>query len=298
MTLTDKHGQSYITKVVIYTILAIFALSVLYPLYYLLMYSFSTYAGIASADKNPFMLYPAGFTTQAYEMFFGQSYIYTGFGVTIFRSVVGTTLSVVLQSLAAYAISKKGMPGRKLITWYFTLTMFFSGGLIPSYLIVKDMKLLDNIWVLVIPTLFSTYYIMVLRSYYLGIPESLEEAARLDGAGDLRIFFSIIIPVTLPAMATIGTWTFFGHWNAWFDSMLYITTTSKQVLQVHIRRLIIEQSTMLLSGQYVVGGKANQPTEASVNAAGIMITIIPVLVIYPFVRKVFTRGMTLGAVKE
>ena len=298
MIFTDKRGQSYIVKVLLYVFLTMFALSIVYPLYYLFMYSFSTYGGIASGSKNPFMLYPAGFTTKAYQMFFEQKYIYTGFGVTMFRSVVGTILSVLCLSLAAYALSKKALPGRKLITGFFLVNMFFTGGLIPTYLIVKSVGLIDTIWVLVILPLFSTYYMMILRSYYLGIHESLEEAARIDGADDLRIFFSIIVPVTLPAMATIATWVFFGHWNSWFDSMIYINSTSRQVLQVHIRRLVIEQSTMLLSGQYIVSGKAEQPTEASINAAGIMITIIPVLVIYPFVRKYFTKGMTLGAVKE
>lgn len=297
MRWSDKHGQSYIAKALIYSALGFFIITVIYPLYYLLMYSLSTYGGIAGS-KDPIMLLPAGFTWKAYEMLFSQHYIHTGFMVTIFRTVVGSVLSVAVTALAAFPLSKKALPGRKLITWFFLVNLFFVGGLIPTYLTVKAVGLLDNIWVLVLLPLCNTYYILLLRSFFMGIPESLEEAARIDGAGELRTFYSIILPVALPSLLTIGTWVFFTHWNTWFDSLIYIQTTSKQVVQIHIRKLVIEQSNMLMSGSYIVGGKANQPTEESMRAAGIMITVIPVLIVYPFVKDFFSKGMVLGAVKE
>lgn len=293
----DKSGQTFFTKMLIYGILGFFCITVVYPIYYLLTLSLSTYGGIA-ANRDPFMLLPAGFTLAAYKDFFSQHYIHTGFSVTIFRTIVGTFFSVVFTALASYALSKKDLPGRKFLNWFFLLNMFFVGGMIPTYLVVKDLGLLDNIWVLVLIPLFNTYYIMILRSYFEGLPVALEEAAKIDGASEIRTFVSIIAPIALPSLVTIATWTFFTHWNSWFDSLLYIQSQEKQVVQIHIRRLVIEQSQLLTAGVFFKGGKAVQPTEETMRAAGIMITIVPVLIIYPFIKGYFAKGMTLGAVKE
>lgn len=285
-----------IFPIINYTILIFLLITIIYPIYYLFMMSISTFSGIA-ARTNPFMLLPAGFTLEAYTNFFAQEYIQTGYAVTIFRTVVGTILAVFFMALASYALSKSDLPGRKFFTVFFLVNMFFGGGLIPTYLTIKNINLLDNIWLLVLLPLFSTYYILILRSYFNNIPDSLEEAAQIDGAGELTVFFKIIMPLSVPALVTIATWMFFTHWNSWFDSMLYFNTMSKQVVQLHIRRLVIEQSGLLLSGVTSAGGKADLPTEESMRAAGIMLTIVPVIIIYPFVKRFFVKGMTLGAVK-
>jgi putative aldouronate transport system permease protein len=273
-----------------------FLLTILYPLWYLLMLSLSTFGGINSKHFI-FLFTPAGFTTEAYTSFFRQKYIHTGYGVTIFRTVIGTLSSVFLMALAGYALSKKTLPGRKIITTYFIFTMFFNGGIIPTYLLVRSLHLLNNIWILVLIPMFSAYYILILRSYFSGIPNEILEAAKIDGAGELRTFFQIVTPLSIPALITIGTWMFFNHWNAWFDCLLYIQDINKQVVQIHIRRIVIEQSQLLLAGVMQIGVKANMPTEESIRAAGIMITIVPVLIIYPFVKRFFVKGATLGAVK-
>ncbi len=292
-----RDGGSVWARILIYAVLAFFMLSVIYPLYYLLMYSFSTYGGL-SASTNPFMLTPQGFTVTAYTNLFTQSYIISGFGVTIFRSTVGTLAAVAVMALAAYPLSKKDLPGRKLITWFFMINLFFVGGLIPTYLTVKNVGLLNSVWVLLLLPLCNTYYILLLRSFYEGIPEALEEAATIDGATVMQTFLKVILPVSIPSLITIATWVFFTHWNSYFDSMIYINDLNKQVVQVHIRRLVIEQSNMLMSGTIIAfGGKAEQPTEETMRAAGIMITIVPVLIVYPFVRNYFSKGMVLGAVK-
>jgi putative aldouronate transport system permease protein len=276
--------------------LSIFLLTIIYPLWYLLMLSLSTFGGLNSKHFI-FLFTPAGFTLEAYTNFFKQKYIHTGYAVTIFRTVVGTTLSVLFMSLAGYALSKKTLPGRKIITSFFIFTMFFTGGIIPTYLLVRDLHLLNNIWILVLIPMFNTYYMLILRSYFSGIPGEILEAARIDGAGEIRTFFQIIVPLSIPALITIGTWMFFNHWNAWFDCLLYIQDINKQVVQLHIRRIVIEQSQLLLAGVMQIGVKADMPTEESIRAAGIMITIIPVLIIYPFVKRFFVKGATLGAVK-
>lgn len=296
MNTVGESKQGYWFVILISIILGIFLLTIVYPIYYLFSLSLSTYGGL-TLRSNPFMLLPAGFTLEAYIRFFTQRYIHTGYGVTVFRTLVGTPLAVFLMSLAAYALSKKGLPGRKYISMFFLFTMFFTGGIIPTYMIVKGYGLTDNIWVFVFLPLFSTYYILILRSYFAELPESLEEAAKIDGASELRVFFNIIMPLSVPALVTIATWVFFTHWNSWFDSLLYIQSLDKHVVQIHIRRLVIEQSNILLAGVYTSGGKANMPTEESMRAAGIMITVVPVLCIYPFVKRFFVKGMTLGAVK-
>lgn len=294
--MTCRDGGSTIARAFIYIGLALFMLTIIYPIYYLLMKSFSTYGGLAT-NTDPFMWTPKGFTLEAYKRLFSQSYVQTGFLVTIFRSVVGTALSVMVMALAAYPISKRDLPGRKLIIWFFMINMFFVGGLIPTYLTVKNVGLLNNIWILVLIPLCNTYYILLLRSFFEGIPDSLVEAADIDGATTLQTFAYIILPISIPSLMTIATWQFFTHWNSYFDSMIYIKDLNKQVVQVHIRRLVIEQSNMLMSGSLVHGGKADQPTEETMRAAGIMVTIVPVLILFPFVRKYFTKGMVLGAVK-
>ncbi len=286
-----------VAKALIYIFLLIFMISVIYPIYYLLMYSVSNYGGL-STSTDPFMLYPKGFTLKAYEIFFSQNYIHTGFGVTIFRTITGTFLTVIVTALTAYPLSKRDLPGRKFLIWFFMLNMFFQGGLIPTYLTIKNVGLLDNIWVLVLVPLCNTYYILLLREYFEGLPEALEEAAHIDGASALQIFAYVILPISIPSLMTIGTWVFFTHWNSYFDSMIYISSTAKHVVQVHIRRLVIEQNNMLMASTIAVsGGKMDQPTEQSMRAAGIMITIVPVLIVYPFVRQYFSKGMVLGAVK-
>lgn len=281
--------------VVIAVFLILFVLTIAYPIWYLLMLSFSTFGGIAAAD-NPFMLVPAGFTLEAYKNIFGSAYIQSGYAVTIFRTVVGTPLSVLCMAFAAYALSKKDLPGRRFFNAFFMVNMFVQGGLIPTYLMIKELGLLDNIWLLVLLPLFNTYYMIILRSFFTTLPPSLEEAARIDGANEIQTFFRVVLPLSRASLIAVGTWVFFTHWNNWFDSQLYFSTMKKQVVLVQIRRLVIEQSNLLLSG--MTSGKASLPTEETIRAAGIMVTILPVLIIYPFVKKYFAQGMTLGAVKE
>lgn len=295
MKLRNRKRKYTFADFVIGLILLVLAISIVYPIWYLIMLSLSTYGGISSS-KNPFMFVPAGFTLSAYKNIFSSPYIQSGYLITIFRTVIGTVASVFFMSLAAYALSKSELPGRKFLTGFFLVNMFIQGGLIPTYLMIKEMNLLDNIWLLVLLPMFNTYYMIILRSFFYTIPKSLEEAAKIDGASEVQVFYKIIVPLSVPSLIAVGTWVFFTHWNSWFDSQLYFSTMKKQVVLVQIRRLVIEQSNLLLAG--MTTGKANLPTENSIQAAGIMVTILPVLIIYPFVKRFFVEGMTLGAVKE
>lgn len=279
-------------------ILILFCASILYPFIYLINLSLSTADGLYSAQLS-FFFWPEGFTVEAYRKFLSMNFVLTGYFNTIFRTVAGTCLSLLVMAFAAYPLSKKYLPHVKIYTTFFIITIFFSGGLIPSYLLIRNLHLLDNIWVLVLGPLVNAFYVLILRNFFMNIPEELEESSRIDGAGDVRIFFQIIVPLSIPALATIGLWQAVSHWNAWFDSLIYISSTEKHVISVHIRRLVIEQNALLnemLSG-VTYQQKKNMPTPESMRAAAIMVTIIPILCVYPFIQKYFVKGVMVGSVK-
>jgi putative aldouronate transport system permease protein len=273
------------------------SLSVLYPILYLLFISLSTREGLAQADSF-ILLWPQGFSWGAYEGFLNQTYIYTGYAYTVGRTLIGTFLAVLFMSLAAYALAKS-IPFRKSITFFFILTMFFNGGLIPTYLLIKNLGLINNplVYILAPPFLYNTFYMLILRNFMMTIPDSLEESAKIDGAGYLRIFFTIIIPLSAPALATIGLWVAVNHWNSWFDSIIYVQDADKQVIQVHIRKLIIEQSRRMMTDTVSYFDKSNIPTGESIRAAAILITMFPILCVYPFIQRYFVKGVVMGAVK-
>lgn len=280
-----------------YTFMILLAISVTYPILYLLILSLSTREGLAVASGQVW-LWPKGFTLKSYTGFLDQTYIYTGYFYTIFRTLVGTFFGVLLMSLASYSLAKM-FPFRKSITFFFIFTMFFTGGLIPTYLLIKSLGLLDNplVYILAPPFLFNTFYMLILRNFFMTIPDSIEESAKIDGAGDIRVFFQIIIPLSAPAIATISLWLGVNHWNSWFDSMIYVQSTDKQVIQVLIRKLVIEQSALMMSDATEFFDKKNIPTPESMKAAAILITMIPILCVYPFIQRFFVKGIVMGAVK-
>lgn len=249
--------------------------------------------------KSPIVLWPQGFTLNGYLKFLSQNYVYTGYLQTIIRSFGGTALSIILMSLAAYAISKRYLPFKGPITGFFVFTMFFSGGMIPTYLLIKDLHLINNPLVFIVapPFLFNTFYMLIIRNFFMSVPASLEESAKIDGANDISIFFNIIIPLSMPVLMTVSLWQVVNHWNSWFDSLLYIKSLKFHVIQVHIRRIVIEQSEVLSSGAISFTDKADMPTGETLRATAIMITVIPILLMYPFIKKYFVKGIMVGAVK-
>jgi len=278
-----------------YGALMLFSLSVLYPVLYLFFLSLSTRQGLVQSDAM-LLLWPQGFTLKAYIFFLQETYIYSGYLYTVGRTVVGTAVGVMLMCLAAYALSRN-IPLRKSITFYFVFTIFFTGGLIPTYLLVKDLGLLNNplVYVLGPPFLFNTFYMLILRNFFMTIPESLVESAKMDGASDWRVFFNIMLPLSVPAIVTVCLWVAVAHWNSWFDSLIYIQDPEKQVIQIHVRKLIIEQDASLTNGTEF--GKETMPADESMRAAAILIAMIPILCVYPFIQRYFVKGIVLGAVK-
>ncbi|MFQ9163497.1 MAG: carbohydrate ABC transporter permease [Lachnospiraceae bacterium] len=268
-----------------------FCLLVLLPFLHVVSLSFSS----PESSFAQIRFWPEKFTWQNYIQVFRNKYIYSGFANTIFRTVTGTILSVLATICAAYPLSKPYLPHKLFWTMFVVFTMFFSAGLIPSYLWNKQLGLMDNKLVLILPGLISAYNVVIARNFFMGIPESLEESARIDGANDITVFFHIVVPISKAIIATLALWIAVGHWNAWFDSMLYIRDAGDQVLQVVMRRIVLE-------GQ-IAAMELNDPTLASaanpetIKAATIMVTTLPILCVYPFVQKHFVKGVVVGSVK-
>lgn len=276
-----------------YLFLAALAFTTLYPFLYTLTMSLST---TKAATEVGFHLYPKEISFMAYKMVFKNKDIFTAYGNTIFRTVVGTVLALLVTMMFAYALSRKDMPNRKLFTVILLFTMLFNGGKIPTYLVLKNLKLLNNIWVYVLPYLISAYNVIVARSFFQSLPEALHESASIDGAGEFRIFFKIILPLSKPIIMTIALWMAVTHWNTWYDAMMYMTDNTKITVQCLLQRIIQENNSELIS-QGIINPDAMQYTSETVKAATIIVSVLPILAFYPFVQKYFIKGVMLGAVK-
>lgn len=236
---------------------------------------------------------PEKISFEGYRAVFKHSIIWSGYWNTIVRTVVGTVLSVFLYICGAYPLSKSYLPNKKLWTLMIIFTMYFSGGLIPNYLLVANtLGLKESFWSLILPSAMSAYTLIIVRNFFMEIPEEIEESARLDGANDMRILFGIVVPLSKPVLATISLWTVVFHWNSWFDCMLYITEEARQVLQLILRRILLEgqvQDLTMLAGTTV--------NTDSMKMAALVVATLPIIVIYPFLQKYFVKGVMVGAVK-
>ena len=285
---SKKNFSESLTTVVIHSIFVIFTLSVIYPFWTVLMDS------VSSTVTSGIKVLPKGFTLDAYALAFSQRNVASSFGNTIFRTVLGTALCTVSTFCAAYVISKRSIPFIKLMTLYVLLPMFFSGGLIPLYLQIQRLGLIDNRLGLVLPFVFNGFYIMVTRNFIYSIPGEIEESALIDGANEVIIAFKIYLPLSIPIIATIALWAAVYQWNEWFYAMIYIRDPKKQVMQVLLRRVLMESQISAMMDDPSVQPKM---TEKSLRSALLFISTIPILAVYPFAQKYFIRGLTTGAVK-
>ena len=272
--------------------LGLLCFTFIYPFWYLFAIS------IADAERQAMSavyFLPSYFSLDSYKNVLSSVYVWYGFMWSIIRTVLGTVIGVLFSYHYAYALSKRYLPNRGFWTTILVVTMFFSGGLVPEYLLVRNLGLRNTIWALVLPGAISAYNITIMRNFLMAMPESLEESARIDGAKDLTILYKIIFPLSMPIIATIGLWVAVGHWNAWFDSMIYITDPERQVLQVTLRRIVLEGSNQLVS-QYGEDVTAKQTSE-TIKAAVTMVTALPILMVYPFIQKYFVKGVMVGSLK-
>ena len=274
--------------------MTILMIVMLYPFWDMLVLSFSPKSEIFSTGLRLFTLHPE---LTAYKKVFDSPELWQSFYNSIVRVILGTVISVILTSLTAYPLAKKYFPLNKLITGLFIFTMLFSGGLIPGYLLMKKLNMLNTIWVLVVPGAVSAYNLIIMRNFLRFIPDSMEESARIDGATEFKIWWKIILPLSKPVMATVALWVAVEHWNAYFDALIYITDRTKYVLPILLRRILLEnQLKMFINGNFAEQS-VKKPTEETVKAAVIMVSTLPIVMVYPFLQKYFMKGIMLGAVK-
>ena len=273
--------------------LGLMALTMLYPFWYELAISLADAERVAISKV---FIWPEYMSLESYKNVCSDPNIWTGYQWTIIRTVLGTLIALILGFHFAYVLSKKYFPNRTFWTAILVFTMFFSGGMVPDYLLIRDLGLMNSVFALILPGAISAYNITIMRNYLMSLPDSLEESARIDGANDIIILYRIIVPLSLPIIATVALWTAVGHWNAWFDVMLYIRSSDKQVLAITLRRIVLagtNASTTSMSGEEM---NTNMTSE-TIKAATIMVATIPILCVYPFVQKYFVKGVMVGSVK-
>lgn len=233
-------------------------------------------------------LWPKQISFYAYETILTKKSLYQPFMVSVYTTIMATLVGLLMTTLAAYVLLQKEMPGRKLMIAYIMFTMLFSGGMIPSYLNIKNLGLMNNLMVIILPAGLSTYNMVLMRSFFESIPSTLYEAAELDGCTPLQIFWKIVLPLSKPALASIGLFIAVGTWNEYMPFILYMQDNNKMNFQVKVRELILQDA---------VAGTAITASDDMLKSAVVVVVVFPFLVIYPFVQKYFTKGVTVGAVK-
>lgn len=272
------------------------AIIMLYPMLYEVFISFSDAGELVK--QRGILLYPLGFTLDAYKIVFSIKDILTGYANTLFIMVFGLAINLLMTSLGAYFISRR--PDRvKLLRPIMVLilfTMYFSGGLVPTWLNIRNLGLYDTRWALIIPKALSTYNMILLCSYFKSIPDSLEESVRIDGGGHFTVLFKIILPLSKPAMAVMFLYYGVSHWNSWFDAMIYLRSESLYPLQLILRNVLVENS-VLNTNSLSVSAMNYETMEKTVNAAMVVVSTLPFLLIYPFLQKYFQGGLMVGSLK-
>ncbi len=278
-------------KIINYIMLVLIAFVCLYPFLNVLAYSVSGYNAVLSGRVT---FYPIDFTMEAYKQILGKTQIWRAMSTTVKVTLVGTALSLVLTTLAAYALSQDDLPGRKAITGFILFTMYFGGGLIPTFLVVKGVGLYDSLGALFIPQSVNVFNFIVMRTFFKNLPESLSEAARIDGASYMQILVKIVLPLSLPIIATMGLFYSVGYWNTYFDALLYIQNPDKYTLQLRLRGLLFGEE---LNSAGNLEGIGMQVMTQSLKMATVLVSTLPILVVYPWLQKYFVKGVMVGSVK-
>lgn len=286
--------EDNIFNYVIYGMAGVILLLVLYPIYFVIIASFSDPYAVANGQV---WLFPKGFTLDGYKEILKHSEIWRGYINTILYTVLGTFVGLVVNIFAAYALSRKELVGRKFFMLLFVFTMFFNGGLIPTYLTIKEFHLYNTFAVMIVPFAVNVFNIIVARTFFENsIPNELWEAAQIDGCGALRYFFQIVLPLSKAIIAVIGLWTAVGMWNSYFNALIYLKDTSLYPLQLVLRNILIVNSQQAAMGT----GEAAQIQLRLANMmrySVIIVSTLPIMLIYPFIQKYFNKGVMIGAIK-
>jgi ABC-type glycerol-3-phosphate transport system permease component len=282
--------------VIIHLVLILMGLTFLFPFIYIVSASFSRASAIAA---NPFLFYPKGFNIAAYQLLFSVSAIWKGYLNSIFYMVTGTTINVTLTILAGYALSKSNLPGKSAITVFFLLTMFFSGGMIPNYLLVRNLHMLDTRWAMILPGAISTWNLLVTRSFMQNnVPGDLQDAAVVDGASEFLFFRKIVLPLSLPIIVVMIMFYSSGHWNSWFNAFIYIRDSRLYPLQLILRNILVQGQMGDMTGSMGDDAAERLLMALSLKYAIMVAALLPMMLAFPFVQKYFVKGVMIGALKE
>lgn len=290
-----KSTSDIILDIVVFLVIVIVVIFTLYPIVNTIAVSFNE--GIDSL-RGGIHLLPRRFTFENYKAVFRNENLIQAAFISVSRTVIGTVSQLFLTAMLAYVLSRKEFVFSKQLSFMYVLTMYVGGGLIPTYILIKDLHLLNSFWVYIIPGLVSAFNMIVIRTYINGIPDSLVESAKIDGAGDFRIFVQIILPLCKPVLATVALFIAVGQWNSWFDAMLYCSGNSRlTTLQYELMKLLSSTTTQGASIE-TMKNSANITTPTSIRAAITIVTALPIVCLYPFLQRYFVTGLTIGGVKE
>jgi len=283
---------------VLYAFLAVIFIVTFYPFWYILILSFND---ASDAVRGGIYLWPRMFSTESYETIFRNDELLNSVKVTLARTLIGTPLAVLVTAMLAFPLSKRNLLGWRPVTLFFVFTMYFGGGLIPTYMVIKSVHLIDTFWVMIFPGLVSVFLMILVRTFIEQLPGELDEAAKIDGANDLQIFFRIVLPLCVPVLATIGLFIAIGHWNAWYDSYIYTYKQELKTLQAVLVKILNQYQTggMMSEAERLADSAKRVPVSSeSIRMAVTIVATMPVVLVYPFVQKYFVKGMTLGAIKN
>jgi putative aldouronate transport system permease protein len=277
-------------------LLIVIGIVTIFPLYYVFVVSFAT--PHEYVEKNGFVLFPKEWTLASYKYLLTTSAFLKATGVNIFLATVGTALSLIVTAGMAFALSRKRLRGRKIMMMLILFTILFHPGIIPNYILVRDLGLINSIWSLILPVLSSGWYVILMKSFFDSIPAELEEAAKIDGCNDIGIFFKIVLPLSLPAMVAFGLFYAVAYWNTFFNAILYINDFDKVPLQVVLRNMLIDSDTSTGGASAAEMVSDQQLPTQTIKMAAVVLSTLPILVVYPFLQKHFSKGVMLGSVKE
>lgn len=297
-TMSDKvlkyAKQISIADIINTGILLIFCLMIVLPFMYVISTSISTEKAILHGG---FHLFPGEISFAAYKRIFTDVQFINSFKASAFVTLVGTFLSMLVTCTTAYVVSKDYLPYNRMISFFIYFTVLFNGGIIPLYILIKTMGLINNLWSLILPALISPWFMILLRNFFQELPDELEEAARIDGCSRIGVLFRIVLPLSLPALATISLFYMVHYWNSWFLALIFITDRSKWPMQVLLRE-IIQQAQNIRNNQSVSASELRQATlPESLKMATVIVTAFPIMCVYPFLQKYFAKGLLIGAIK-
>lgn len=286
--------------IVIYVFLSLLAFSALYPFWNAVAVSFNV--GVDTA-KGGVTFWPREFTTENYKIILQDDRLLNGFFISISRTIIGTATSIFMTALLAFGMTRTYLIGRKYYTLFFIFTLYFGGGLIPTYLLIRSLGLMDSFLVFIIPSLISVWNMIIFRTFFRGLPVGLEESAHIDGCSNWGIFFRIILPLSGPVIATLALLTAVGHWNDWFLPSIYITSDHLLPIQTILRQtlnanIVSGSSSVLDSASVALLDQARQITSKSLTMAMMIVVTLPIILVYPFVQKYFVKGVLVGSLKE